>query len=198
MPKLQFWFDFGSTYSYLTAMRIGALAEASGVEVEWKPFLLGPIFKAAGWESSPFLEQPAKLQYMWRDVSRVAASRGVEFRQPEVFPANGVYASRVALVAEREGWMADWGPLVFQAVFQKGMDISRPEALAKLCRDAGQDAERVLDASSQQGIKDALRAQSELAEKAGLFGAPTFVTEDSELFWGDDRLEAALTWAKRG
>ena len=75
MSKLEFWYDFGSTYSYLTAMRIDRLAAASGIDVVWRPFLLGPIFKAQGWATSPFNVYPAKGRYMVRDIERIAAAR---------------------------------------------------------------------------------------------------------------------------
>lgn len=194
MPKLQFWYDFGSTYSFLTAMRIEDMATSRGVEVVWRPFLLGPIFKAAGWESSPFLEQPAKLDYMWRDVTRVAEGRGMVFRKPVVFPANGVYAGRIALVAEAEGWIAAWTRRTYKAVFDDRLDIAQADVLASLCRDVGQEPERVGALAQSKSVKDQLRTQSALAVSLGIFGAPTFITESGELFWGDDRLESALDW----
>lgn len=198
MAKLQFWYDFGSTYSYLSAMRIDALARERKVRVEWRPFLLGPIFKSAGWESSPFLEQADKLAYMWRDVARVAQARGQVFRKPSVFPANGVYAARIGLVADDEGWIASWTRRVFDAVFVDGLDISQPQVLAQLCRDVDQDQELVAIAANIQSVKDRLRAQTEEAVRLKLFGAPTFIADDGEMFWGDDRLEMALDWAERG
>ncbi len=197
MPKLQFWYDFGSTYSYLAAMRLEDLASKGGVDIAWRPFLLGPIFKAAGFDSSPFLEQPQKLSYMWRDVTRIAASRDEGFCRPDIFPANGVYAARVALVAEDEGWIGPWTRRVYQSVFVDGSDISHPDTLGRLCVDLGHDAARIAALAGSQSIKDRLRAQSDEAVHLGLFGAPTFIAEDGELFWGDDRLEAALQWASR-
>lgn len=198
MPKLQFWYDFGSTYSYLTAMRIEPLAQAGEVELAWRPFLLGPIFKAAGYDSSPFLEQADKLAYMWRDVERRAKSRGHVFRKPAIFPANGVYASRIALIAADEGWIGAWTRRVFQGVFVDGLDLSQPDVLSRLCDDVGQDAVRIGAAAQDQAIKERLRTQSDEAVRLGLFGAPTFITEDGEMFWGDDRLEDALEWARSG
>ncbi len=198
MAKLQFWYDFGSTYSYLTAMRIEELARERGVRVAWRPFLLGPIFKAAGFESSPFLAQPDKLAYMWRDVERVAQSRGLAFRKPAVFPANGVYAARIALVADDEGWISTWTRRVFDAVFVDSLDISQPDVLAQLCRDVDQDSDLVAIAAGIQSVKDRLRVQTEEAVRLKLFGAPTFITDDGEMFWGDDRLEAALAWSAGG
>ena len=70
-PTLDFYLEFASTYSYPAAMRLGVLAQAAGVAVRWLPFLLGPIFKAQGWDNSPFNIYPAKGRYMWRDVERI-------------------------------------------------------------------------------------------------------------------------------
>jgi 2-hydroxychromene-2-carboxylate isomerase len=84
-PKLEFWFDFASTYSYLTAMRIEPLAAAAGVDVAWRPFLLGPIFKSQGWMTSPFNLYPAKGRYMIRDCERLAETRGIVFHMPSTF-----------------------------------------------------------------------------------------------------------------
>ena len=82
-PTLVFWYEFASTYSYLSAMRIEAEAERAGVAIEWRPFLLGPIFKAQGWTTSPFNIYPAKGRYMVRDIERLAAARGL---QPSAAP----------------------------------------------------------------------------------------------------------------
>jgi 2-hydroxychromene-2-carboxylate isomerase len=83
-PALDFWFEFASTYSYPAAMRIGALAQDAGVIVRWQPFLLGPIFKAQGWENSPFNLYEAKGRYMWRDLERICAALDLPFRKPDV------------------------------------------------------------------------------------------------------------------
>ena len=98
MPAtIDFWFDFASTYSYLTAMRIRPLAAAAGVVVRFRPFLLGPIFKAQGWDTSPFSIYQAKGRYMWRDLERLAADLELPFRRPDPFPQNSLLAARVAL-----------------------------------------------------------------------------------------------------
>jgi 2-hydroxychromene-2-carboxylate isomerase len=96
---LDFWFEFASTYSFPAAMRIAPLAKARGVNVHWRPFLLGPIFKAQGWDNSPFNLYPAKGRYMRRDLDRICGALALPFTQPSPFPQNSLAASRVALVA---------------------------------------------------------------------------------------------------
>jgi 2-hydroxychromene-2-carboxylate isomerase len=195
MAKLEFWYDFASTYSYLTAMRIEELAAAADVEIAYRAFLLGPIFKAQGLTTSPFVLNLAKGRYMARDIERIAQSRGRTFRMPEPFPANSLAAARIAMVAEEEGWIGDFTRAVFAAEFADRADIAAPEALARILSDLGQDPARVLKRTASDEVKTALRARTETAAAKGIFGAPTFITEDGEIFWGDDRLVAALAWA---
>jgi 2-hydroxychromene-2-carboxylate isomerase len=103
MPVLDVYLEFASTYSYPAAMRIGTLAEAAGVDLRWKPFLLGPIFKAQGWDTSPFNLYEAKGRYMWRDMARLAAERSLPFRRPDPFPQNSLLPARVALYGLTQG-----------------------------------------------------------------------------------------------
>jgi len=197
MPKLEFWYEFASTYSYLTVVRIEAAARNSGVDIDWCPFLLGPIFKAQGWETSPFNLYPAKGRYMVRDIERVAASRGIEFHMPEAFPANGLNAARLALAGKSAGWCAPFTRAVFEAQFVRGDDIAHPSILARILASLGIDTLDAIASATTAENKDTLRQQTALARERGIFGAPSFITEDGELFWGDDRLEQALAWAGR-
>jgi len=191
-PRLTFWYEFASTYSYLTAMRIEAAADAAGVTVDWQPFLLGPIFKSQGWSTSPFNIYPAKGRYMVRDIGRIAASRGLKFQMPEPFPANSLKAARLAIVGIEDGWVASFSRAVFEAEFAHGLDIASEEVLAELLAKLGFDVAPTIARSNQAETKERLRAVTAEAETRGIFGAPTFVAHDGELFWGDDRLEAAL------
>jgi 2-hydroxychromene-2-carboxylate isomerase len=195
MPKLEFWYDFASTYSYLSAMRIEALADAAGVEIVYRPFLLGPIFRAQGLNTSPFVLNPAKGQYMARDIARIAATRGLSFHVPEPFPAHSVLAARIGTVAEEEGWIAPFTRAVFDAEFAGRANIAAPEILAHAVAGLGRDPAQVLERASSDAVKSALRSRTEAAAGKDIFGAPTFISEDGELFWGDDRLEQALAWA---
>src|SRR6478672_5467639 len=121
--RIEFWYEFASTYSYIAAMRVERLAEAAGVEIDWKPFLLGPIFAAQGWNTSPFNLYPAKGRYMVREMERLAAEHSVPFRMPAVFPQNSLQAARVAMVGAGAGWIVPFTKAVYLAEFRDGADI---------------------------------------------------------------------------
>lgn len=195
-PTLDFWFEFASTYSYPAAMRIARLAGAHGVYVRWRPFLLGPIFKAQGWDNSPFNLYPAKGRYMWRDLERICGALGLSFVRPAPFPQNTLLAARVALVGLAQDWGEDFCRAIYYAEFGEGRNLAEPATITGVLVALGQDADAVMHQAQNDAAKSALREQTEEAQRLGIFGAPTFVTSDGELFWGNDRLEAALDWAK--
>lgn len=197
MSTLDFWFEFASTYSYPAAMRIGALAKTRGVTVRWRPFLLGPVFKAQGWDNSPFNIYPVKGRYMWRDLERICMGLDLPFVRPAVFPQNTLTAARVAIVALKEGWGEDFCRAVYRAEFGARRDIGDNFVIADVINALGHNPDAVIEQSRTEENKSALRMETEEAMRLGIFGAPSFVTADGELFWGNDRLEAALDWAKR-
>jgi 2-hydroxychromene-2-carboxylate isomerase len=197
-PALDFWFDFASTYSYPSAMRLRALADDAGVAVNFRPFLLGPIFVAQGWNTSPFNLYPAKGRNMWRDLERICADMALPFRRPDPFPQHSLLAARVALVGLSASWGEEFCLEVFRAQFGEGRRIDDAGVLVQIIRRLDIAAEPVLAAAQSNDNKARLRAQTEDAQRRGVFGAPTFTTGDGELFWGNDRLERALLWATRG
>jgi 2-hydroxychromene-2-carboxylate isomerase len=196
-PTLDFWFEFASTYSYPAAMRISPLAEAAGVAVRWRPFMLGPIFKEQGWTTSPFNLFRAKGRNMWRDLERTCGTIGLPFVRPTTFPQNTLLAARVALVGLAEAWGEDYCRAIYRAEFAEGRTVEETETIAGVLTGLGLDAGAVLDRAQSNENRSQLRAHTEEAQRLGIFGSPSFVTADSELFWGNDRLEAALNWARR-
>jgi 2-hydroxychromene-2-carboxylate isomerase len=196
LPVLDFWFDFASTYSYLAAMRIGPLAQNAEVRVRFRPFLLGPIFKAQGWSTSPFNLYPAKGRHMWRDLERSCAELQLAFRRPDPFPQNSLLAARVALVGLDQPWGEEFCRALFRAQFADGHRIDHTAAIGDILAGLKLDPEPALAAAQSDAIKMRLRTQTEEAQRLGVFGAPSFTTADGELFWGNDRLEPALRWAK--
>ncbi|WP_101068018.1 2-hydroxychromene-2-carboxylate isomerase [Roseovarius salinarum] len=195
-PRIELWFEFASTYSYLTVMRAGPLLEQAGVELLWRPFLLGPIFQDKGMPTSPFVIDPVKGAYMWRDVARRAERYGLAFRRPPSFPANGLSAARIMTAALNEPWCGNFARAVFRAQFQRGEDISDPGVLETAITDCGQTATPWLEKATTAPVKARLRELTNKAREHGIFGAPSFVVS-GELFWGDDRLEDAIEHATR-
>lgn len=194
MNTIDFWFDFGSNYSYLSMMRINQLAVDTGVEVRLKPFLLGPIFKSLGWTTSPFVLQQQKGKYVWRDMQRECDKFGLPWRQPSAFPRNAVLATRVALLMETEPWVLSFCEQVMLANFSADREIGDELVIANILAGLGVDSETVISASRSEPSKAALFERTAEAQTLGIFGAPTFFS-GSEMFWGNDRLEDALSHA---
>jgi 2-hydroxychromene-2-carboxylate isomerase len=192
---LEFWYEFASTYSYLSAMRIEEMAAAAEIEVRWRPFLLGPIFAAQGWNSSPFNLFPAKGRYMWRDMEREGARFGLPVKRPDPFPQNSLVAARVALLGAEHPWGPTFTKAVYAQEFGEGRSVAEPAAVAGILKGIGLDGEAILKTASAEPNKTRLKAVTEEARSRGLFGAPTFLTDDGEMFWGNDRLEQAIAWA---
>ena len=193
--KLEVWFEFASTYSYLAISRVEDLTRAAGVEMEWKPFLLGPIFQAKGWETSPFVLDKVKGDYMWRDMERRAERQGIPFVRPTIFPAHTLLPARIMTAALEEPWCGGFARDVFHAEFGQSKDISDAEVMRRILEVHTNEPVRWLALARSDEVKSMLRANTEHAASLGIFGAPSFRVGD-ELFWGDDRLEDAIDWVK--
>ena len=193
---LEFWFEFGSNYSYLSVMRIEAAAARLQVPVRWKPFLLGPIFRTLGWDTSPFVLQKAKGEYVWKDMERACRALGVPWIRPTTFPRTALLPMRVALVGAEQPWMGAYCRRVMSLNFAEDRDIDAPDVVADVLEQLGLPARQIIDAALSEPNKLKLREQTEAARARGIFGAPTFLVGD-EMYWGNDRLDDALACASR-
>jgi 2-hydroxychromene-2-carboxylate isomerase len=197
MTIIDFWYEFASTYSYPAAMRMERQLKSGDVTMRWRPFLLGPIFGSYGWNDSPFNIYPIKGRYMWRDLERICAKESLPLKLPPIrFPQNSLKATRVALALDKSGRIADFTRRVYTANFAEQKDISDDETLAGILRGLDLDPVTVLAAANAPENKAKLKAQTDEAIARGIFGAPSFTIGD-ELFWGGDRLDDAIAWAKR-
>lgn len=194
MNIIEFWFDFGSNYSYLSMMRIRRAAAAANLRVELKPFMLGPIFKSLGWETSPFVLQTLKGDYVWRDMRRQCVKYGLRWQRPSVFPRNALLAARIALQGEGTSWLAGFCEQVMLANFADDRDIGDEAVLAGILAGLGADSAEIIAAAKTDACKAALRARTADAQARGIFGAPMFFFGD-EMFWGNDRLDDAIAYA---
>lgn len=196
MPStLEFWFEFASTYSYPAAMRIETAAEAAGVRVLWRPFLLGPMFESFGLGSSPFVQNPIKGRYMWRDVERICARHGLPWRQQSWFPRPSVAGARIAAAFADASWLPGFVRSLYHASFAEDRLIGDDAVVRDCLAPHVPDADTVIAQAQSDPLKQRLRANTAEATALGLFGAPSFRV-GGELFWGHDRLEEALDWAR--
>ncbi|MBL4542348.1 MAG: 2-hydroxychromene-2-carboxylate isomerase [Rhodobacteraceae bacterium] len=196
MPRpVEFWFEFASPYSYIAAMGIEAAAAEAGVPVRWRPFLLGPVFKAQGWDDSPFNLYPAKGAYLWRDMARECARLGLPFGRPSAFPRGSLPAARLLCAAPDAPWRGAFARAVFTANFAEDRAIDTADVVAEILVALGLDPDPLIARAQSDGAKAALRAATAEAMAAGLFGAPSFVV-GGELFWGNERRDSALAVAR--
>ena len=194
--SIDFWFTMGSTYTYLSVMRVVRVAEAAGVAVRWRP--LTSTRALTGATQLPFVEGTAKMRYMWRDIERRATKHGLPIPLPVPYPVpDPVRANRVALVGVREGWGADYARAAYRLWFEHGVGNGSLDNLRQALAAAGQDDERVLAVADSSQTVQELNAATDEARASGVFGSPTYAV-GTELFWGDDHLEDALQWAQYG
>jgi 2-hydroxychromene-2-carboxylate isomerase len=192
---IEFWYEFASPYSYLAAARIERLAAGRPIRLDWRPFLLGPIFKQRAHDRSPYQNpSPAQRRYRWRDLQRLATTEGLPLRLPSTYPRSGLLAARAALIALDEGWGPDFTRAVYRANFAEDRDIATPEVIAAVIAALGRNPGPVLARAAEPANKARLVARNDEAIARGIFGAPSFLVGD-ELFWGNDRLEQAIAWA---
>ncbi len=192
--QLEIWFEFASTYSYLTVSRAETLVAGTPVKLVWRPFLLGPIFRDRGLDTSPFVLDPVRGRYMWTDMARQCEKYGLPFIQPNIFPMNGLNAARIMTAALDQPWCGAFARSVFTAQFGHGADISDDRVLRTALESCGVTPEPWLEGAQSPEVKDALRAATDRARGLGIFGAPSMVVGE-DLFWGDDRLEDAIDFA---
>jgi len=192
---IDFWVSIGSTYSYLSVMRLRAVEDESGVAFRWRPFSVRAIMIEQ--KNIPFVGKPVKLAYMWRDIERRARTRGFEPRLPAPYPlAEFDLANRIAIVGEGERWCADYVRAAYRHWFHSSREPGSEPGLSDALREIGQSPARVLEAAKSEAIGERYKAATEEAKSLGVFGSPTFIV-DGEVFWGDDRLEDAIGWHKR-
>lgn len=194
MAAIDFFFEFASTYSYPASMRIEALATEAGHTVVWRPFLLGPLLHAQqGLTDSPFNAFPIKGRYMWRDLARVCNEQGLPLRTPAKFPQSGLLAARCTL-AVPDTARAGFVKAVYTENFANGAIISEQDVVGRCLESVGETPADIFARAGSDEVKAQLKTNTEEAISRGVFGSPTFFTRDSEMFWGNDRLEDAIAW----
>ena len=191
---IDFYLYIGSLHTYLAVMRIDEATDA-GLEVRWRPFNLRAIMIE---QNNIPARNAVKMNYIYRDVARRAKRFGYPFQGKPKYPFDpDLLANRVAVVAAQQGWCREYVRAVYNAWIVEHGSPDTPEALTPLLKALGKDPTIVLAAANAASTQAQFEATTEEARALGIFGAPTFAV-GKEIFWGSDRFDDALDWAKTG
>ncbi len=195
--RMDFYFDYSSPYGYLAAMKIDDLAARYGRSVNWKPILLGAVFKFTGAQPLPSL--PLKGDYAKRDFARSARFHGIPFKYPSRFPIASQAPARAFywLNGRDPAAARNLAKALYQAYFAANRDISSPEVTADVAATLGHPRDEVLAALNDPAVKDSLKNEVDAAIKLGVFGSP-YIVIDGEPFWGVDRFDQIERWLGSG
>ncbi|WP_299789400.1 2-hydroxychromene-2-carboxylate isomerase [uncultured Marivita sp.] len=194
MQAIDFWYSIGSTYSYLTVMRLDDYCEAEGISVNWRPFNVRAIMVEQN--NVPFKDKPVKTAYMWRDIERRADLYGLPLAVPAPYPLEHlVLANQVALLGMQEGWGKSFTIASYRAWFVDGLPAGSDPNLSNSLKHAGQEPTTTIERAQSPAVIEALDRETRTCKALGVFGSPSFVV-GREVFWGDDRLDDAIKWAK--
>lgn len=196
MKEIEFWFSIGSTYTYLSVIRLKEVEEKFGVKFSWQPFSVRKIMLEMDNVPFPPTKQ-VKADYMWRDIERRAYSYGFEAKVPAPYPLKKFdFANSVAVLGAQEGWCAEYVSATYRRWFVDGLEPGSEPNVSESLREIGLKPGNVLKLAADDKIQKAYLKQTEQAQSKNIFGSPSFIVDD-ELFWGDDRLEDAVNWAQR-
>jgi len=192
-PPATFYFDLGSPYAYLTAERISGLFTEAGLEQpEWQPVLLGGLFRTFdrdSWSKGPGRDEGIA------EIERRAADYGLPpIVWPDPWPGNTLFAMRVATFAKQTGRTVSFALAAFRQAFAAGVDLSEPDNVLIAAAACELHPRALLKAVETEIVKNALREATDSAAELGVFGVPSLVV-NGEVFWGDDRLEEAVSAA---
>jgi 2-hydroxychromene-2-carboxylate isomerase len=194
---VDFYFEFSSPYGYIASQLADDLGKRLGRELKWRPFLLGPVFKATG--QAPLVDIPMKGDYSRRDFVRSAGFHGVPYKAPSKFPIGTVAALRAFYwVDDRDPALArGLAKALYKAFFVDDVDISAPETVIGIAKSMGVDASALAAALADPAVKERAKNEVDAAVARGVFGSPFFIV-DGEPFWGNDRIPMLEAWVKRG
>ena len=196
MSNIDFYFSIGSTYTYLTITRILDVEKKYSVKFNWKPFSVRAIMKEMN--NIPFpKEKVNKVNYMWRDIERRAKGYGFFAKTPVPYPLTQFdLANKLAILGLEEGWGIDYVRLTYKRWFQEGKEPAVDPNISEICNELKIDKNKVIEKANSDKIEKEYLANTESARKNKIFGSPSFIV-GNEIFWGDDRMEDAITWSKK-
>ena len=195
MKHIDFYFSIGSTYTFLSVTRILDVEKKNNIKFNWKPFSVRAIMKEMN--NIPFpKDKKNKVDYMWRDIERRAKSYGFFAKTPVPYPLSEFdLANQIAILGLEEGWGIDYVRLTYKKWFQEGKEPAIDPSISEVCDELKLNKNEIIAAAKDQIIQNKYLSNTDSARNNKIFGSPSFVV-NSEIFWGDDRMEDAIAWSK--
>ena len=195
MNNIDFYFSIGSTYTYLSVTRILDVEKKYKIKFNWRPFSVRAIMKEMN--NIPFpKDKKNKVDYMWRDIERRAERYGFFAKTPAPYPLSEFdLANKIAILGLKEGWGIDYVRLTYKRWFQEGKEPATEPNISEICAELKLNKEQVISKANVEEIEKEYLANTDIARKNKVFGSPSFIV-NGEIFWGDDRMEDAITWSK--
>ena len=195
MKNIDFYFSIGSTYTFLSVTRILDIEKKNNIKFNWKPFSVRAIMKEMN--NIPFpKDKKNKVDYMWRDIERRAKSYGFFAKTPVPYPLSEFdLANQIAILGLEEGWGVDYVRLTYKKWFQEGKEPAIDPSISEVCDELKLNKNEIITAAKDQIIQNKYLSNTDSARNNKIFGSPSFVV-NSEIFWGDDRMEDAIAWSK--
>ena len=193
---IDFYFSIGSTYTYLSVTRILDVEKKHKTKFNWKPFSVRAIMKEMN--NVPFpKEKKNKVDYMWRDIERRAEGYGFFAKTPVPYPLTQFdLANKLAILGLKEGWGINYVRTTYKRWFQEGKEPATEPNISEIFSELKLDKEKVIAKANSNELEKEYLANTESARNNKIFGSPSFVV-NNEIFWGDDRMEDAITWSKK-
>ena len=196
MKDIDFYFSIGSTYTYLTVTRILDVEKKHQIKFNWKPFSVRAIMKEMN--NIPFPKDKInKVNYMWRDIERRAEGYGFFAKTPVPYPLSEFdLANKIAILGLDKGWGIDYIRLTYKKWFQEGKEPAIDPSISEICKELALNKNEIVSEAKSEIFEKKYISNTDSARENKVFGSPSFIVED-EIFWGDDRMEDAIKWAKK-
>ncbi len=189
IKPFEFYFDFISPYSFLAHKKITKIERENSIKVKYQPILLGGLHNLHGIKAPAFI--PAKAKHMIRDCKLIAEKNNIKFKFNSYFPIKSLDLMRGVLVAEEDNQKNYYIENIFNSIWQDGLNMNDKNIVQKILKNLNINPKTFLLRSSSSSIKDLLRKKTNEAFEKGIFGAPSFVS-NNKIFWGQDRMEFVI------
>ena len=194
IKSFDFYFDFISPYSFLAHKEIRKIEKKNSIKIKYKPILLGGLHNLHGIKAPAFI--PAKAKHMIRDCKLIAEKNKTKFKFNSYFPIRSLNLMRGVLVAEEDNYKSYYVDSIFNAIWEDGLNMNDENIIQKILKNLNINPKTFLLRCASSSIKDSLKIKTNEAYEKGIFGAPSFVSND-KIFWGQDRIEFALDEARK-